>query len=73
MFEIPVFAKQSRLLHDHIAYEIAFDKITAEICLISHSLSRFNAVEFNRLPCPNDKMYDDEDFVDPFRFQLTMF
>ena len=72
-FEIPVFAKQSRLLHAHIAYEIAFAKITAEICRIFHSLARFNAVEFNRLTFPTDNMYDDEVFVDPFRYQFTMF
>ena len=30
-------------------------------------------VEFNRLPCQNDKMYDDVVFADRFRYQLTMF
>ena len=29
--------------------------------------------EFNRLPCPNDKMYDDVVFADRFRSPLTMF
>ena len=30
-------------------------------------------VEFNRLPCQNDKMYDGVVFADRFRYQLTMF
>ena len=29
-------------------------------------------VTFNRLPCPNDKMYGNEVFADRFRLQLTM-
>ena len=30
-------------------------------------------MELNRLPCPNDKMCDDDIFVDRSRRQLTMF
>ena len=30
-------------------------------------------VEFNRLPCQNDKMYDDVVFADGFRYPLTIF
>ena len=33
----------------------------------------FVTAEFNRLPCSNNKMYDDMDFADWFRYQLTMF
>ena len=33
----------------------------------------FDTVEFNRLPCPNNKMYDNVVFDDRFRYQLTMF
>ena len=33
----------------------------------------FDTVEFNRLPCSNNKMYDDVVFHDRFRYQLTMF
>ena len=32
----------------------------------------FDTVEFNRLPCSNNKMYDDVVFDDRFRYQLTM-
>ena len=34
---------------------------------------RFDTIEFNRLPCPNDKAYEDEVFADRFRYQLTFF
>ena len=30
-------------------------------------------VEFNRLPCPNEKIYDEEVSSDRFHYQLTMF
>ena len=33
----------------------------------------FDTVEFNRLPCPNNTMYDDVVLDDRFRYQLTMF
>ena len=33
----------------------------------------FDTVEFNRLPCPNDKMYEDLIFADRFRYPLIMF
>ena len=33
----------------------------------------FDTLEFNRLPCSNNKMYDDAVFAARFRFQLTMF
>ena len=29
-------------------------------------------VKFNRLPCPSDKMYDDEVFADRLSYQLIM-
>ena len=34
--------------------------------------ARFDTVEFNCLPCSNDKMYDDAVYADRFRYQLTM-
>ena len=73
MLEIGVLV---RLLYSFmliLPYVIAVAKITAEICWISNSLSWFDAVEFNRLPNPNDRMCDDEVFAGPFRYQLTMF
>ena len=73
MIEIPVLVRLSRLLHAHIAYEIAVAKITAEICRVSHCLARFDAVEFNRLPSPNDRTYDDEIFASQIRNHLTIF
>ena len=33
----------------------------------------FDTLEFNRLPCTNNKIYDDADFADRFRYQLAMF
>ena len=33
----------------------------------------FDTREFNRLPCSNNKIYDDADFADRFRYQLAMF
>ena len=33
----------------------------------------FHTLVFNRLPCSNNKIYDDADFVDRFRYQLAMF
>ena len=59
--------------HAHVVYELAITKITAELCRISKCLAWFGTVEFNRLPCPNDKIYDDEVFADRFRYKLTMF
>ena len=38
-----------------------------------YSLACFDTVEFNRLPCSNNEMYDDAVFADRFRYQLTMF
>ena len=33
----------------------------------------FDMLEFNRLPCSNNKIYDDENFAVRFRYQLAMF
>ena len=33
----------------------------------------YNAKNINRLPCPNDKIYDDAVFADRSRYQLAMF
>ena len=33
----------------------------------------FDTLEFNRLPCSNNKIYDDADFADRFRYQFAMF
>ena len=33
----------------------------------------FDTVEINRLPCSNNKIYDDAIFTDGLRYQLTMF
>ena len=53
--------------------KIAIANITADFCRISHCLASFGTVEFNGIPCPNDKIYDDEDSADRLRYQLTMF
>ena len=44
-----------------------------QFCRISHCLAWYETVEFSRLPCPHDKIYDDEIFADRFCYQLTMF
>ena len=33
----------------------------------------FDMLEFNRQSCSNNKIYDDADFADRFRYQLAMF
>ena len=33
----------------------------------------FDTLEFNRLPCSSNKIYDDTYFADRFRYQLAMF
>ena len=33
----------------------------------------FDTLQFNRLPCSNNKIYDDADFAGRFRYQLAMF
>ena len=33
----------------------------------------FDTLEFNRLPCSNNKIYDDADVADRFRYQSAMF
>ena len=143
MFGIRLLIESSRLLRDHIAYEIDTSKIIAAFIRISyclHDLIRFSSIvcrvqttrwymmrirwsiplsigyvwnysvdmaistpsctysiwnrywqnhrsilpnlllfpwfdtpELNRLPCPNNKMYDDAVFAHRFRYQLTMF
>ena len=40
---------------------------------IFYCLAGFDTVEFNRLPCPISKTYDDAIFADRFRYQLTIF
>ena len=116
MFDVCTLIGLSRLLYNHIAYEIVnnknwrragicqiccwihllvwiycscivFQKALvldgslkyvqcvpyAEILQIFYCLAWFDTVEFNRLPCPNDKMYDDVVFANRFRYQLVIF
>ena len=47
--------------------------ICDKFCRFFYCLKWFDTVEFNRLPCPNNNMYDDTVFADKFRYQLTMF
>ena len=42
-------------------------------CRFLYCLPFFDTVEFNRLPCPKNEMYDDTGFAIRFRNQLTMF
>ena len=43
---------------------------SAEFSIVLLDLIRLNLIA---LPNPNDTMYDDEDFADRFRYQLTMY
>ena len=73
MFGNGVLIGLSRLLLAHIAYEIDTAKMIAAFNRISYCLALFDPVEFNRLPCPNEKMHYDVVFADRFRYPLTMF
>ena len=44
-----------------------------KFCRFLYCLAWFDTVEFIRLPCSNNEMYDDAVFADRFRYQLTMF
>ena len=44
-----------------------------QFCRFLYYLAWLYTAEFNRLSCPNNKMYDDAVFADRFRYQLTMF
>ena len=43
-----------------------------QFCRFFYCLELNDTVEFNRLQCPNDKMYDDVVFADRFRYSLAM-
>ena len=62
-----------RFLHAHITYEIDTAKIHPHILPTFLLFAWFDTVEFNHLPCSNDKMYDDGVFADRFQYKLTMF
>ena len=42
-------------------------------CRFFYCLGWFDTIEFNRMPCPNNKMHDDAVFADWFHYQLTKF
>ena len=44
-----------------------------QFCCFLYCLEWFDIVEFNRLLCPNNRMYDDEIFADRFRYPLAKF
>ena len=44
-----------------------------QFCRFLYCLAWFDTVEFNRLPCPKNEMYDDGVFANRFHYQLTMF
>ena len=44
-----------------------------QFCRFLYYLAWLYTAKFNRLSCPNNKMYDDAVFADRFRCQLTMF
>ena len=52
---------------------ISYLQIYRSILLHILLFAWFESVEFNRLPCSHNKMYDDVFFDDRFRYQLTMF
>ena len=72
MFGIRVLIGQSRLIHTHIACEIDAAKNHRNNLPNFLSFAWFDTLDFNRLPCSNNKMYDDAVFADRFRYQLTL-
>ena len=44
-----------------------------QFCRFFYCLAWFDTVEFNRLLCPDNEIYDDAVFADRLRYQLTMF
>ena len=44
-----------------------------QFCWFLYCLAWFDTVEFNRLPCPKNEMYDDAVFANRFHYQLAMF
>ena len=44
-----------------------------KFCRFFYCLAWSETVEFNRLPCPNNEMYDDAVFAIRFRYQLAIF
>ena len=44
-----------------------------QFCRFLYCLAWFDTVEFNRLPCPQNEMYDDAVFANRFHYLLTMF
>ena len=44
-----------------------------QFCWFLYCLAWFHTVEFNRLPCPKNEMYDDAVFANRCYYQLTMF
>ena len=44
-----------------------------QFCRFFYFLVWFDTVEFNRLPCPKNGMYDDAVFANRFHYELTMF
>ena len=44
-----------------------------QFCRFLYCLASFDTVEFNRLPCPKNEMYDDAVFANRFHYQFTMF
>ena len=42
-------------------------------CRFLYCLAWFETVEFKRLPCPKNEIYDDAVFANRFHYQLTMF
>ena len=43
-----------------------------QFCRFFYCLALFDTIEFNRLPCSNNKMYDNAVFAGRFCYQLTM-
>ena len=44
-----------------------------KFCRFLYCLEWFDTVEFNRLPCPKNEMYDDALFANRFHYQLTVY
>ena len=73
MFGIRVLIWLSGFFHTHIAYVDRYWQNHRSILPNFLLFAWFDTLEFNRLPSSNNKIYDDADFADRFRYQLAMF
>ena len=89
MYDDAVFAKSIPLSIEYVwnsCIDMAISILSCSYCICNRYWQNhrsilsnfllfawFDTLEFNRLPCSNNKIYDDAVFADRFRYHLTMF